>query len=149
MQQAMNRVEVICGIRRAAEAPTGDRPRVDAATAAAIDAAVAAAVNPAVAAAVTPAVAAAVDPTIRAAVAASPAIAAAAVTLAVNRGIAAAINPAITAARERMRVEMTTEVGRCRLTPCFRSWPHASFQRLKLKHDKPLSGFAFNCNLRH
>ena len=26
---------------------------------------------------------------------------------------------------------------------------HLWFQRLKLKHDEPLSNFAFNCNLRH
>ena len=39
-------------------------------------------------------------------------------------------------------------VGRCRLTPGFRSWPHACFQLLKLKYEKLLSSFAFNCNLR-
>ena len=43
-------------------------------------------------------------------------------------------------------------VGRCRLTPGFRRRPHACFQGLqllKLKYDKLLSNFAFNCNLRH
>ena len=40
-------------------------------------------------------------------------------------------------------------VGQCRFTPGFRRWPHACFQLLKLKCDKLLSNFAFNCNLRH
>ena len=39
-------------------------------------------------------------------------------------------------------------VGRCRLTPDFRSSPRACFQRLKVKHEKLLSNFAFKCNLR-
>ena len=43
----------------------------------------------------------------------------------------------------------STAAGQCRLTPGFRSAPHACFQRLRLKHDKLLSNFAFNCNVRH
>ena len=43
---------------------------------------------------------------------------------------------------------LTYEAGRCRLTPGFRSRPHACFQCLKLKYDKLLSNFAFKCNLR-
>ena len=48
------------------------------------------------------------------------------------------------------------EVGRCsltlgwkHLTPRLLSGTFRHFQRLKLKHDKPLSNVAFNCNLRH
>ena len=47
------------------------------------------------------------------------------------------------------------KVGWCRLTPGLNSRPRdptlafRNFQRLKLKYDKLLSNFAFNCNLRH
>ena len=38
--------------------------------------------------------------------------------------------------------------GRCRLTPGFRSRPHACFQLLTPEYDELLSNVAFNCNLR-
>jgi len=51
---------------------------------------------------------------------------------------------------------MHPPVGRCRLTPGWKqltprllSGTFREFQRLKVKYDKPLSSFAFKCNLRH
>ena len=50
---------------------------------------------------------------------------------------------------DKSKAQQRELVGRCRFTPGLCCRPHACFQLLKLKHDKVLSNFAFNCNLRH
>jgi len=83
-----------------------------------------------------------------AAATANAATAAAAASSANANAASAAVNTAATASVLPLPGVPLAMVGRRILNPSVTSVESAWFQRLKLKHDRPLSGFGFNFNFR-